>query len=93
MHTTTIQSAQSLGVFRDRRPSRWSTRLCSILSSRWYRKNDGPKHDSLNRFGGRLLADVGLYCEHRIRNPQNRTDQQQASPLPVALLAMWMPRI
>jgi hypothetical protein len=25
--------------------------------------------------------------------PQNRTDQQQVSPVPVALLAMWMPRI
>jgi hypothetical protein len=93
MHTTTIHSAQSFGVFRDRMPSRWNTRLRSILSSRWYRKNDEPKHDSLYRLGDRLLADVGLYCEHRIYNPQNRTDQQQVSPLPVALLAMWMPRI
>ena len=93
MHTTTIQSAQSFGVFRDRTPSRWSTRLCSILSSRWYRKNDEPTHDSLYRLGDRLLADVGLYCDHRIHNPQNRTDQQQVSPLPVALLAMWMPRV
>ena len=93
MHTTTIQSAQSFGVFRDRTPSRWSTRLRSILSSRWYRKNDEPKHDSLYRLGDRLLADVGLYCEHRTHNPQNRTDQPQVSPLPVALLAMWMPRI
>jgi len=93
MHTTTIQSAQSFGVFRARTPSRWSTRLCSILSSRWYRKNDEPKYDSLYRLGDRLLADVGLYREHRIHGPQNRIAQQQVSPLPFAFLAMWMPRI
>ena len=93
MHTTTIQSAQSFGVFRDRTPSGWSTRLRSILSSRWYRKNEEPKHDSLHRLGDRFLADIGLYREHRIRRPHNRTDQQQVSPVPVALLAMWMPRI
>jgi hypothetical protein len=54
--------------------------------------NDESKHGSLNRLGDRLLADVGLYRENRIHLPQNRTDQQQGSPLPVALLAMWMPR-
>ena len=93
MHTTTIRSAQSLGILDDRTPSRWSTRLRSILSSRWHRKNDEPKHDSLHRLDDRLLADVGLYREHRIHNPQNRTDQQPGSPVPVALLAMWMPPI
>src|SRR5579864_8399082 len=93
MRTTSIQSAQSFAVFRDRTPSRWNTRLRPTLSSRWYRTKDEPKHDSLYRLGDRLLADVGRYCEHRIPNPQNRTDQQQLSPLPVALLAMWMPRI
>ena len=51
------------------------------------------KHDSLHRLGDRFLADIGLYREHRIHRPHNRTDQQQVSPVPVALLAMWMPRI
>jgi hypothetical protein len=36
---------------------------------------------------------ASCFGEHRIHNPQNRTDQQQVSPLPVVLLAMWMPRI
>jgi hypothetical protein len=57
------------------------------------RNSDEPKHDSLNRLGDRLLADVGLYREHRIHHPQNRTGQQRGSPVPGALLAMWMPRI
>ena len=93
MHTAVIRSAQSLGIVTDRMPSPWGSRLRSILSRRWYRKNEEPKHDSLHRVGDRLLADVGLYREHRIHHPQNRTDQQQVSPVPVALLAMWMPRI
>jgi hypothetical protein len=45
----------------------------------------------LHRLHDRLLADVGLYREHRLHNPQNRTDQQRRSPVPVALLAMWAP--
>jgi uncharacterized protein YjiS (DUF1127 family) len=93
MHTATIRSAQPLGTLRDGTPSRWRTRLRSILSSRWYRKNEEPKHDSLHRLGDRALADIGLYRGHRIHRPHNRTDQQQVSPVPVALLAMWMPRI
>jgi hypothetical protein len=91
MHTTTIRSAQSLGILNHRTP--WRPRLRSILSSRWHRKNEEPKHNSLYRLGDRLLADFGLYREHRIHHPQNRTDEQQVSPVPVCLLAMWMPRI
>jgi hypothetical protein len=92
MHIAAIRSAQSLGM--DGTPSRWrSTRLRSLLTYRWYRKSEESKRDSPYRLDDRLLADVALYREHRIHNPQNRTDQQQASPLPVALLAMWMPRI
>jgi len=91
MHTTTIRSAQSLGILNDQTP--WRPRLRSILSNRWYRKNEEPKHDTLHRLGDRLLTDVGLYREHRIHDPENRTDGQPASPVPVALLAMWMPRI
>ena len=45
------------------------------------------------RLDDQLLADVGLHREHRIYNPQNRTDRQQGARIPVALLAMWMPRI
>ena len=39
------------------------------------------------------INDVALYREHRIHHPQNRPDQEPESPVPVALLAMWMPRI
>jgi hypothetical protein len=91
MHTTTIRSAHSLGIFDDRAPSRWSTRLRSILDRSWSRKNDEAEPDSVYRLDDRLLADVGLYREHGIHNPQNRTDQQRRSPVPVALLAMWAP--
>ena len=89
MHTTTIRSARSLGIFDDRTPSRWSTRLRSILDRSWFRKNDEAEPDNLYRLDDRLLADVGMYCEHGIHNPENRTDQQRGSPVPVALLAMW----
>lgn len=89
MHATTIRSPQSLAILDDRTP--WRSRLRSILSTRWHRKNEEQKHDSLYRRGDRLLADVGLYREHRIRNPENRANQQPASPVAVALLAMWAP--
>jgi hypothetical protein len=49
------------------------------------------KRDSLYRLGDRLLADVGLYREHRIHNPENRANQEPASPVPVTLLVMWAP--
>ena len=91
MHTSVISSPQPLAIVEGRTP--WRSRLCSILSTCWHRNNGGPKHDSLNRLGDRLLADVGLYREHRIHHPQNRTDQEPESPVPVAWLAMWMPRI
>ena len=91
MHTTTIRSPQLLAILDDRTP--WRSRLRSILSSRWHKKSGEPEHDSLYRLNNRLLADVGLYREHRIHHPQNRTDQQRGSPVPAALLAMWMPRI
>ena len=91
MHTAVIRSPQPLSILEDRTP--WRSRLRSILSTGRHRKHEEPKHDSLHRLGDRLLADVGLYREHRIHHPQNRTDQQQVSPVPVALLAMWMPRI
>jgi len=94
MHTATIRSAQPLGILNERTTSPWRVRLRSILSSRWDRKNQAPKHDSLHRVGDRLLADVKLYRQgrHIIQDPQNRTHQQPGSPVPVALLAMWMPR-
>ena len=91
MHTTTVRSAQSLGIFDDRAPSRWRICLRSILDRSWFGKNEEAKPDSLHRLDDRMLADVGLYCEHGIHNPENRTDWQQGSPVPVALLAMWMP--
>ena len=91
MHTTTIRSAQPVGILRDGTPSRWRTRLPSILRSRSHRKSEGSKYDSLRRIDERLLADVGLYRGQRIHNPQNRTDQQRGSPVPVVLLAMWAP--
>jgi hypothetical protein len=91
MQISTIQPAPSLGIPNNRTP--WRSRLRSILSGRWYRKNEVSKHDSLYPLGDRLLANVGLYREHRNGDPQNRTDQQQGSPVPATLLAMWMPRI
>jgi hypothetical protein len=93
MHTATIRSAQSFESFNVRTPWRWRFRLRSVLSACWHSNNDESKHDSLNRLGDRLLADVGLYREHRIHYPQNRTDHQPTSSVPVALMAMWMPRI
>jgi len=93
MYTTTVRSPQSFGILNDSTPSRWRSRLRSILSSRWHRKKEESKHDSLYRLDDRLLADLGLYREHRIHNPRYRTDQQRGSPVPAAVLAMWMPRI
>ena len=58
---------------------------------RWLRKNKEAEPDSLYRLDNRLLADVGLYREHGIHNPEDRTDQQRGSPVPGALLAMWAP--
>jgi uncharacterized protein YjiS (DUF1127 family) len=91
MHRAVTRSAQSLGIISDRTPSRWSARLRSILSSRWRGHNEEAKNDSLRRLDNRLLADVGLYREHRIHNPQSRTVQQSGSAVPGALLAMWAP--
>ena len=91
MHTAVIRSAQSLGLISDRTLSRWSTRLRSILSSCWRRHNEEPTNDSLRRLDNRLLADVGLYREHRIHNPQSRTVRQSGSAVPAALLAMCAP--
>ena len=91
MHTAVIRSAQSLGIVADRMPSPWRSRLRSIVSSRWHRKNEESKEDSLYRLNDRLLADVGLYREHPIDGPQNRIIHQGGSPVPVALLAMWAP--
>jgi hypothetical protein len=91
MQTAAIRSAQPLGILNDRTP--WRSRLRSIQSYRWLRKNEEPKDNSLHLLDDRLLADVGLYREHQIHHPQNRTDEQRGSPVPAALLAMWMPRI
>lgn len=93
MHTTTIRSVQLLGIQNDRTPSPWHSRLRSLLGRSWFRKNEEAKPDSLYRLNDRLLADVGLYCEHGIHNPENRTDRQRGSPLPPALLAIWMPPV
>ncbi len=89
MHTTAIRSAQSLGILNDRTP--WRLCIRSILSSRRRRISVEPKNDSLHRLDDGLLADVGLYREHRLHNPESRTARQPASPLPAALLAMWAP--
>jgi uncharacterized protein YjiS (DUF1127 family) len=88
MHTEVIRSPQPLSILEDRTP--WRSRLRSILSTGRHRKNEEPKHDSLYRLRDRLLADVGLYREQRIHNPENRASQQPTSPVPVALLAIWM---
>jgi hypothetical protein len=91
MHTAVIRSAQSLGIVTDRVPSPWRSHPRSILSSRRHRKNEESKDDSLYRLNGRLLADVGLYREHRSHGPQNRIVHRGGSPVPVALLAMCAP--
>jgi hypothetical protein len=91
MHTSVIRSPQPLAILEHRTP--WRYRIRSMLSTIRHRRNEESKHESLYRLADRVLADVGLYREHRIHHPQNRTDQQQVSPVPVALLAMWMPRI
>jgi hypothetical protein len=88
MHTAVIRSPQPLTILEERTP--WRSRLRTILSTGRHRKNKEPRRDSLYRLGDRLLADVGLYREHRIHNPENRADRQPASPVPVALLAIWM---
>jgi hypothetical protein len=87
MHTAVIRSPQPLAILEERTP--WRSRLPSILSTRRHRKNEEPKHDSLYRLGDQIRAD-GLYREHRIHNPENRADQLPTSPVPVALLAIWM---
>jgi hypothetical protein len=91
MHTKIIRSAQSVGILDDSTP--WLSDLCSILRNRWRGKKEQPTHDNLNRLDDRLLAELGLYRQRRIHNPRNRTDRQQQSPVPAALLGMWMPRI
>jgi hypothetical protein len=60
-------------------------------SKSFKQRNEESKDDSLYRLNDRLLADVGLYREHRIHGPQNRIVHQGGSPVPVALLAMWAP--
>ena len=91
MHTAVIRSPQRLANREDRTP--WGYRLRSILSTRRHSRNEEPERESLYRPGDWVLADLGLVREHRIHHPQNRADQQQVSPVPAALLAMWMPRI
>lgn len=91
MYTAVIRSAQSSGIVTDRTPSAWRSRLRSILSSRRHRKNEESEDDSLYRLNDRHLADVELDNEHRVDGPQNRNVHQGGSPVPVALLAMWMP--
>jgi hypothetical protein len=91
MHTTTVRSALSLGTSNDRTP--WRSRLRSILSSRWRGNSEEWKQDSLCPLDDRLLSDVGLCQGNRTLDPQHRIDQQQRSPVPAALLAVWMPRI
>ena len=93
MQTAVIRSAQSLGIDNDRMPSPWSTRLRSNLHSRWFRRNEEAEHDSLYQPEDRLLADVGLYREHGVHHPENRADHRRRSPVPVALLAIWMPPV
>lgn len=89
MDTTVVRSPQSLAILGDRMPSR--PRLRAILGIRWHRKNQETKHDGLHRPGDWLFADVGRYRQHRIHDTENRANQQPVSPVPVPLLAMWMP--
>ena len=91
MQTAVIRSVQALGILDDRTP--WRTRLRAILSSRRHRAVEEAKRDTLHRVDDRLLADIGLYRANRIHSLPNRIDQQAGSPVPVALLAMWMPRV
>jgi len=91
MHTTTLRPVDQLGFFDNRTP--WRTRFCSFLGRRRQRVNNAVKNDSLGRLDDRRLADLGVYRDHRIHHPQNRTDQQPGTPVPAALLAIWMPRI
>jgi hypothetical protein len=91
MHTTTLCAAEHLGFLDERTPCR--TRFRSFLSRRRHRTNNEPKNDSLDRLDDRMLQDIGAYTEHRIHHTQNRTDQQPGTPVPAALLAIWMPRI
>jgi hypothetical protein len=91
MDTAAIRSPQSPAILEDRMPSR--SPLFARLSIRRRRKNQEAKHDSLHRLGDRLFAEVGLYREHRIHDAENRANQQPVSPVLVALLAMWMPRV
>jgi hypothetical protein len=93
MHAASIRSPQSPGIFNHGTLSHWRSRLHSILGTLLRRQNQEQTHDGFHRLDGRLLADVGLHREHRIHHPQNRTDQQPGVPVPVALLAIWMPRI
>ena len=94
MHTAAVtRSAQSLGIAIDRTALPWRSRLRAILGGAWERKNDEAKNGGVYRHDDRLPADLGLYREHRIHQPQNRTDQQLGSPVPVALLAIWMPGV
>ena len=89
MHATTIRWAQSLGILSDGTP--WRSRLRSILSDRRPAEDQEPRQDSPCRLDDPLLARVGLRRELRIS--RNKTNQQPGPPVPVALLAMWMPPI
>ena len=91
MHISTLQPAPSLDIHNNRTP--WRSRLRSILSGRWYRKNEESKHDSQYPLGDRLFADAELYRENRNVDSQNRTDRRQRPLVPAALLAMWTPQI
>jgi hypothetical protein len=93
MHTASIRSPRSLATFKYRTLSHWRSRLHSILSTLLRRQNEERTHDIFHRLDDQLLAEVGLYREHRIHHAQSRTDRQREAPVPVALLAMWMPRI
>jgi hypothetical protein len=91
MDIAVIRSPQSLAILKDRMPSR--SRLRAILSIRWHRQNQQSTHDNLHRLDDRHSAEVGLYRAHQIHDPENRANRQPISPVPVALLAMWTPRV
>src|SRR5436190_4913713 len=61
VHTTSIRSAESRGIFNERPCSHWRSRLRSTLSTFLRTRNEESGHEHLRRLNNRLLADIGPY--------------------------------